>query len=78
MLNPPQISATLVKGKARIKFSSKEGKSYTLERAMFSYSALVATHQKKGENNMPKIHCYLCLCMYVCMYVCMYEFCNLL
>lgn len=49
-----QISATLVKGKARIKFSSKEGKSYTLERAMFSYSALVATHQKKGWVTPPK------------------------
>jgi len=48
-----QISATLVKGKARISFNHK-GTPYTFERAMCSFNALVESHQAKGWVTPPK------------------------
>uniref|UniRef100_A0A1I8ISW8 UBIQUITIN_CONJUGAT_2 domain-containing protein n=1 Tax=Macrostomum lignano TaxID=282301 RepID=A0A1I8ISW8_9PLAT len=43
-----QISATLVKGKARIEFSASSRSTYTMARAQHSYRALVNIHEKKG------------------------------
>lgn len=42
-----QISATLVKGKARIQFSTKN-QQYSLARAQQSYRSLVQIHEKNG------------------------------
>ena len=42
-----QISATLVKGKARITFNHK-GTPYTFERALCSFNALVESHEAQG------------------------------
>ena len=43
-----QISATLVKGKARIKFDAPKG-TYSLARAQQSFKSLVHIHEKNGE-----------------------------
>jgi len=51
-----QISATLVKGKARIQFASSKAKStqlYTLQRAEQSYKSLVQIHEKNGWYSPP-------------------------
>ena len=42
-----QISATLVKGNARITFNHK-GTPYSFERAMCSFTALVESHKANG------------------------------
>ena len=44
-----QISATLVKGKARITFNHK-GTPYTFERALCSFNALVESHEAQGNS----------------------------
>lgn len=43
-----QISATLVKGKARILFSGQKSQQYSLARAQQSYRSLVKIHEKNG------------------------------
>ena len=43
-----QLSATLVKGKARIKFDAPKG-TYTLARAQQSFRSLVHIHEKNGK-----------------------------
>ena len=43
-----QISATLVKGNARISFESKSGNSYSLVKAQQSFKSLVHIHAKSG------------------------------
>uniref|UniRef100_A0A914XWV7 Ubiquitin-conjugating enzyme E2 n=1 Tax=Panagrolaimus superbus TaxID=310955 RepID=A0A914XWV7_9BILA len=48
-----QISATLVKGKARIAFDGK-GNSYSLSRAQQSFKSLVHIHSKSGWFTPPK------------------------
>ncbi|KAL5260734.1 hypothetical protein ACHWQZ_G010776 [Mnemiopsis leidyi] len=48
-----QISATLVKGKARITFNHK-GTPYTFERALCSFNALVESHEAQGWVTPPK------------------------
>ena len=53
-----QISATLVKGKARIQFQGSGGAGkvcggqgqYSLARAQQSFKSLVQIHEKNGEN----------------------------
>ena len=52
-----QISATLVKGKARITFNHK-GTPYTFERALCSFNALVESHEAQGQ-------CFYCPLYYV-------------
>jgi len=48
-----QISATLVKGKARITFSGSKG-TYSLARAQQSFKSLVQIHEKNGWFTPPK------------------------
>jgi len=48
-----QISATLVKGKARIQFSATKGQ-YSLARAQQSFKSLVQIHEKNGWFTPPK------------------------
>lgn len=48
-----QISATLVKGKARIQFNSNKGQ-YSLARAQQSFKSLVQIHEKNGWFTPPK------------------------
>ncbi|PAA52214.1 hypothetical protein BOX15_Mlig022881g1 [Macrostomum lignano] len=48
-----QISATLVKGKARVQFSASKN-AYSLARAQHSFRALVHIHEKKGWFTPPK------------------------
>ena len=43
-----QISATLVKGKARIQFNGNKGQ-YSLARAQQSFKSLVQIHEKNGK-----------------------------
>ena len=43
-----QISATLVKGKARIQFAGQKTQQYSLARAQQSYRSLVQIHEKNG------------------------------
>lgn len=43
-----QISATLVKGKARIQFTGNKGQ-YSLARAQQSFKSLVQIHEKNGK-----------------------------
>jgi ubiquitin-conjugating enzyme E2 Q len=49
-----QISATLVKGKARISFDTKTNHSYSLSRAQQSFKSLVHIHNKSGWYTPPK------------------------
>jgi len=51
-----QLSATLVKGKARVDFSStaKANSAYSLHKAQSSYNTLVKIHEKKGWFTPPK------------------------
>ncbi|CAI8013217.1 Ubiquitin-conjugating enzyme E2 Q1 [Geodia barretti] len=49
-----QISATLVKGKARIAFTQTKGESYTLSKAQHAYKSLVKIHEKSGWFTPPK------------------------
>lgn len=48
-----QLSATLVKGKARIKFDAPKG-TYTLARAQQSFRSLVHIHEKNGWFTPPQ------------------------
>jgi ubiquitin-conjugating enzyme E2 Q len=48
-----QISATLVKGKARITFNGNKGQ-YSLARAQQSFKSLVQIHEKNGWFTPPK------------------------
>jgi len=48
-----QISATLVKGKARIKFDAPKG-TYSLARAQQSFKSLVHIHEKNGWFTPPQ------------------------
>ena len=50
-----QLSATLVKGKARIKFDAPKG-TYTLARAQQSFRSLVHIHEKNGKIQMKLKH----------------------
>ena len=61
-----QISATLVKGSARITFNHK-GTPYSFERAMCSFSALVESHKANGNiaNNKFSIICQEWVIYYV-------------
>lgn len=43
-----QISATLVKGNARISFEPKNGNTYSLVKAQQSFKSLVHIHAKSG------------------------------
>lgn len=43
-----QISATFVKGKARVAFTQAKGESYTLSKAQHAYKSLVKIHEKSG------------------------------
>ena len=52
-----QISATLVKGKARITFNHK-GTPYTFERALCSFNALVESHEAQGNSLYFYYQCY--------------------
>lgn len=62
-----QISATLVKGKARIQFQGSGGAGkvcggqgqYSLARAQQSFKSLVQIHEKNGENLLV-LHCVNC------------------
>jgi len=51
-----QISATLVKGKARVNFqeNSKANMVYTLQKAQQSFKSLVQIHEKSGWFTPPK------------------------
>lgn len=63
-----QISATLVKGKARIQFQGSGGAGkvcggqgqYSLARAQQSFKSLVQIHEKNGEN-LPILCCAYCV-----------------
>ncbi|MCV4731893.1 hypothetical protein OFB80_28815, partial [Escherichia coli] len=48
-----QISATLVKGKARVQFGANKSQ-YSLTRAQQSYKSLVQIHEKNGWYTPPK------------------------
>ena len=48
-----QLAATLVKGKARIRFDAPKG-SYTLARAQMSFRSLVHIHEKNGWFTPPQ------------------------
>ncbi|XP_042750186.1 ubiquitin-conjugating enzyme E2 Q1-like, partial [Lagopus leucura] len=48
-----QISATLVKGKARVQFGANKNQ-YSLTRAQQSYKSLVQIHEKNGWYTPPK------------------------
>lgn len=64
-----QISATLVKGKARIQFSSPKVCSqgqYSLARAQQSFRSLVQIHEKNGE--WDKIFRFPKKCVFFCAY----------
>jgi len=49
-----QISATLVKGKARIQFNGNKQGQYSLARAQQSFKSLVQIHEKNGWYTPPK------------------------
>uniref|UniRef100_A0A915LIM3 UBC core domain-containing protein n=1 Tax=Meloidogyne javanica TaxID=6303 RepID=A0A915LIM3_MELJA len=49
-----QISATLVKGNARISFEPKNGNTYSLVKAQQSFKSLVHIHAKSGWYTPPK------------------------
>lgn len=49
-----QITATLVKGKARIMFSANKQSQYSLARAQQSFKSLVKIHEKNGWFTPPK------------------------
>ena len=52
-----QIAATLVKGKARIKFDAPKG-TYSLARAQQSFKSLVHIHEKNGETLLFRTFCF--------------------
>ncbi|XP_065836245.1 ubiquitin-conjugating enzyme E2 Q2-like [Oscarella lobularis] len=49
-----QISATLVKGKARIQFGTSSTVAYSLHRAQHAFKSLVQIHEKNGWYTPPK------------------------
>lgn len=69
-----QISATLVKGKARIQFQGSGGAGkvcggqgqYSLARAQQSFKSLVQIHEKNGENLFVLMPRYLLYCLKKC------------
>ena len=48
-----QIAATLVRGNARIDFTSTRIKSYSLSRAQCTFKSLVQMHEKNGWHTPP-------------------------
>ena len=57
-----QISATLVKGKARIQFNGNKGQ-YSLARAQQSFKSLVQIHEKNGKLCCPiTFYCHFIPC----------------
>ena len=63
-----QISATLVKGKARITFNHK-GTPYTFERALCSFNALVESHEAQGQTVLSFV-CFPLLSLYFQKFLC--------